>query len=106
MQSLHSLCSYMKLLESEEECGAYIISPGSLDVYMKLDSKAADAINLFPKSDDPSVYGSLYGLLNRCKTKMGQRLLDRYVMKGICVCIIDIAICNDIHHVVGYVTLC
>eukprot|EP01035_Chromulina_nebulosa_P027980 gene27980-36867_t len=46
---------------------------------MRLNSSAADAINLLPKPDHPSQFGSLYGILNRCKTKMGSRLLERWL---------------------------
>jgi DNA mismatch repair protein MSH2 len=51
----------------------------SLDSHMKLDSAACDAINLLPKSDQPSIYGSIYGILNRCKTKMGMKTLERWM---------------------------
>jgi DNA mismatch repair ATPase MutS len=50
---------------------------GGIERYMKLDSPAADAVNLLPKPDHPSVFGSIYGVLNRCKTKLGSRTLDR-----------------------------
>ena len=50
---------------------------GSVDAFMRLDSPAADAVNLLPKPDHPSVFGSLYGVLNRCKTKIGSRTLER-----------------------------
>ena len=50
---------------------------GYLDTFMRLDSAAAEAVNLLPKADHPSQYGSLFGVLNRCRTSMGSRLLDR-----------------------------
>jgi DNA mismatch repair ATPase MutS len=46
---------------------------------MRIDSAAAEAVNLLPKSDHPSQFGSIYGVLNRCKTKMGSRLLERWL---------------------------
>jgi hypothetical protein len=52
---------------------------GAVDAFMRLDSPAADAVNLLPKPDHPSVFGSLYGVLNRCKTKIGSRTLERLV---------------------------
>lgn len=51
----------------------------SLNTFLRLDSAAAEAVNLLPKPDHPSPFGSIYGVLNRCKTKMGQRLLERWV---------------------------
>lgn len=71
------LVQHFQLALSDEYLGHGVLSLGSLTQHMRLDSAAANAINLFPKADDPSPYGSLYGLLNRCKTKMGQRLLER-----------------------------
>jgi DNA mismatch repair ATPase MutS len=64
-------------MEDDNEFGTHTLIFGNLNIFMKIDSKAADAVNLFPKADDPSTYGSIYGILNRCKTKMGQRLLER-----------------------------
>jgi len=50
---------------------------GNVNEYMRLDTAAMDAVNLLPKPDHPSVFGSLFGVLNRCKTKLGTRTLDR-----------------------------
>ena len=44
---------------------------------MRMDSAGAAAIHLLPRSDDPSPYASVFGVLNRCNTKMGKRLLER-----------------------------
>ena len=71
------LSNHFQLSLNDEYLQHGVMAYGSLSQYMRLDSAAANAINLFPKSDDPSPYGSLYGLLNRCRTKMGQRLLER-----------------------------
>ena len=50
-----------------------------MEKYLRLDSAAIDAINLLPRADHPSEFGSIYGVLNRCKTKMGSRLLERWL---------------------------
>jgi len=42
---------------------------------MKLDEAAQKALNLFPTKTDEPAHHSLYGLLNKCKTPMGKRLL-------------------------------
>lgn len=43
---------------------------------MKLDASALAALNLLPAPGGAGgKYGSLFGLLNRCKTAQGQRLL-------------------------------
>ena len=59
--------------------GHYELRLGALDAHMTLDSAAAEAVNLLPKPDHPSQFGSIYGVLNRCRTKMGSRLLDRWL---------------------------
>ena len=75
------LIQVLRLLEScSDGCVvAYDLCYGSLQTHMRLDSAAADAINLLPKPDHPSQYGSLYGVLNRCRTKLGSRLLNRWL---------------------------
>jgi len=65
--------------EGNGHIGKYDLRLGSLDNFMKLDSAAADAVNLLPKPDHPSQFGSIFGVLNRCKTKMGSRLLERWL---------------------------
>lgn len=63
----------------EDVTGSHVLLFGALESAMRLDSAAADAVNLLPKPDHPSQFGSLYGVLNRCKTKMGSRLLERWL---------------------------
>jgi DNA mismatch repair protein MSH2 len=50
-----------------------------LSQYMKLDSAAAQALLLFPTATDSDKNMSLYGLLNKCKTQGGSRLLKQWV---------------------------
>jgi DNA mismatch repair protein MSH2 len=78
-QSIDCLLHMINASETEDVQGKYEVTLGSLVTYMRLDSAAADAINLLPKPDHPSVYGSIFGVLNRCKTKMGSRLLERWL---------------------------
>jgi len=73
------LAQRLKLLQDADSHGAYEVRLGSLESFMKLDSAAVEAINLLPKADQPSQYGSIHGVLNRCRTKVGARLLDRWL---------------------------
>jgi DNA mismatch repair protein MSH2 len=75
--SLYPLLSNRGLLNNSDSDGCMKLTFGSLGRYMRLDSAAAEAVNLLPKPDHPSQYGSLVGVLNRCKTKMGERVLQR-----------------------------
>lgn len=72
------LLQVLKLLEVSNDI-SFELCYGSLHTFMRLDSAAADAINLLPKPDHPSQYGSLFGVLNRCRTKLGSRLLHRWL---------------------------
>lgn len=76
---IECLSSCLRLLDNDDNFGKYDLRLGSLDKFMRLDSAAAEAINLLPKSDHPSQFGSVFGVLNRCKTKMGSRLLERWL---------------------------
>ncbi len=74
---LECILHALRLNHETENFGRYEFSLESLNSFMRLDSAASDAVNLLPKPDHPSQFGSLYGILNRCKTKMGSRLLER-----------------------------
>jgi DNA mismatch repair protein MSH2 len=53
----------------------------SFDVanFMRLDKAAVRALNLFPAASDSNRAQSLFGLLNKCRTAMGQRLLAQWL---------------------------
>ncbi|XP_076802705.1 DNA mismatch repair protein Msh2-like [Clavelina lepadiformis] len=81
---LCALVSYLELLNKEEKFGEFVAEKYDLSQYMKLDSAAKLALNLFPEkfagtvlSNRPS--DSLYGILNHCQTPQGQRLLARWI---------------------------
>jgi DNA mismatch repair protein MSH2 len=67
------------LLNDDAELGKYDLQLMSLQSVMRIDSAAAEAVNLLPRPDHPSQFGSIFGVLNRCKTKMGSRLLERWL---------------------------
>ena len=57
------------------------ITKYSLDHYLRLDCAALAALNVFPQNDDllAGSAASLFGLLNRCKTQIGVRLLKKWL---------------------------
>lgn len=81
-----SALSQHAALSSLPASACHSLSFGSLAAFMRLDSAAAAAINLFPRPDDPSRLGSLLGLLDRCRTKMGGRLLERWLRQPLLDC--------------------
>lgn len=58
---IECLIATQRLLEDEALIGKYDLTFGSLASYMRLDSAAAEAVNLLPKADHPSQFGSIFG---------------------------------------------
>ncbi|KAJ3214580.1 MutS-like protein [Clydaea vesicula] len=60
--------------------GLYEVFQYDLSQYAKLDATAVRALNLLPeKSDGANKNMSLFGLLNKCKTSQGSRLLEQWL---------------------------
>ncbi|PWZ03787.1 putative DNA mismatch repair protein MSH2 [Testicularia cyperi] len=81
MGSVAALIAYLSLLMDESNFGQFSIRTHDLSQYLRLDSSALRALNLFP---EPGQTGSnkntsVYGLLNRCRTGQGQRLLAQWL---------------------------
>jgi DNA mismatch repair protein MSH2 len=61
----------------------------TLDQFLRLDVAALKALNVFPGSSTADVAsaggsaGSLYGLLNQCKTQIGARLLKKWLKQPV-----------------------
>lgn len=82
MASTAALISYLSLMSDDSNFGHYWMRSHDLTQYMKLDASALRALHLMP---DPSGMGgssknmSLFGLLNRCRTSQGTRLLAQWL---------------------------
>jgi|SRR5579859_4609505 len=60
--------------------GQYTLYQHNLSSYMRLDASALRALNLMPTpTDSQNKTASLFGLLNRCKTALGTRLLAQWL---------------------------
>ncbi|KAK0064395.1 DNA mismatch repair protein Msh2 [Biomphalaria pfeifferi] len=79
MCSLSAVIRYLELLTEEDNFGQFKISTFDLSLYMKLDAAAVKALNLLPVANEANKNQSLLGLLNRCRTAPGQRLLSQWV---------------------------
>ena len=62
--TIECLIRTLQLLEEEESYGKFELKYSSLDIFMRLDSAASEAVNLLPKPDHPSQYGSIFGTLS------------------------------------------
>jgi len=79
MAAASSLIRYLQLLNDNLNFGQYRLYQHDLAQYMKLDASAVKALNLMPGPRDGSKNMSLYGLLNKCKTAIGTRLLGQWL---------------------------
>ncbi|KAF9432494.1 MutS-like protein, partial [Entomortierella beljakovae] len=71
---------YLSLLTDETNFGQYALRNHDLSQYMKLDASAVRALNLMPGPQDGANKSmSLYGLLNKCKTTQGGRMLGQWL---------------------------
>ncbi|KAJ3144932.1 MutS-like protein [Geranomyces michiganensis] len=74
------LIKYLGLLSLETNFHQYTLQLYDLSQYMRLDAAAVRALNLMPGPMDGSNKSmSLYGLLNKCKTAQGSRLLAQWL---------------------------
>ena len=78
--ALGALLSYVDILGDDRNYGNYTIHKYNLDKYMRLDSAAMKALNVFESKTDANKNFSLFGLMNRtCTAGMGKRLLNRWL---------------------------
>ncbi|KAG1847633.1 hypothetical protein F4604DRAFT_1688033, partial [Suillus subluteus] len=81
--ALSALISYLSLLSDPSNHGAYKLRTHDLARYMRLDASALRALNLIdaPGSAVRSInkHATLLGLLNKCKTAQGTRLLGTWL---------------------------
>ncbi|KAG2003249.1 DNA mismatch repair protein MSH2 [Coprinopsis cinerea AmutBmut pab1-1] len=79
--ALSALINYLALLGDQSNHGAYSIRTHDLSQFMRLDASALRALNLV---EGPGKLGSsktttIFGILNRCKTAQGGRLLGTWL---------------------------
>ncbi|KAL8841324.1 MAG: hypothetical protein Q9170_000954 [Blastenia crenularia] len=79
MGSAAALIKYLGVMSDSSNFGQYQLYQHDLSQYMKLDASALKALNLMPGPRDGSKSMSLYGLLNHCKTPVGNRLLAQWL---------------------------
>ena len=68
----------LQLLADDDNFSTYQLISLDTACYMRLDSSAAKALNLDPVSGEPQT-SCLSGLLNKCRTAQGQRLMSQWL---------------------------
>ncbi|EFP76252.2 DNA mismatch repair protein MSH2 [Puccinia graminis f. sp. tritici CRL 75-36-700-3] len=82
LAALNPLLNYLAILDDPSNHSAYKFITHDLGQFMRLDASAVRALHLFPNPTSIGGGGknmSLFGLLNRCKTGQGTRLLGRWL---------------------------
>eukprot|EP01100_Stratorugosa_tubuloviscum_P013075 TRINITY_DN6412_c0_g1_i1.p1 TRINITY_DN6412_c0_g1~~TRINITY_DN6412_c0_g1_i1.p1 ORF type:complete len:914 (-),score=356.21 TRINITY_DN6412_c0_g1_i1:118-2859(-) len=79
MKAMGSLLKYLELLSDDANFGVWRLTKLDLSHCMRLDSAAVSALNLVPSKKDSAKSMNLYGLLNKCQTGMGSRLLLQWI---------------------------
>ncbi|KAJ1994198.1 MSH2 protein [Dimargaris cristalligena] len=80
MGSAAGLIKYLSLLADDSNFGHYTLRKHDLAQYMRLDASAVRALNLMPSSQlGGNKSMSLFGLLDKCKTTQGSRLLRQWL---------------------------
>lgn len=70
-----AVLGFTEVMADSSNLGHFTLGLHDMGRYMRLDAAAQRALNVMKSRSDANDAFSLYGLMNRCKTVMGRRLL-------------------------------
>jgi DNA mismatch repair protein MSH2 len=81
MGSTSAVINYLSLLNDPDNFGQYTLRTHDLAQFLRLDNSALRALSLFPElgATGHAKSMSVYGLLNKCKTAQGTRMLAQWL---------------------------
>lgn len=84
MSALGAAIKYLELSSDQANLGHYEMNLLNLNRYVHLDAAAVSALNIFPKPGTPMNsttfrWQSILGVLDRCRTAQGHRLLSQWL---------------------------
>lgn len=79
--AMSALLSYLGLMQDETNFGRYSLITHDLSRFLRLDASAVRALSLFPEPGQGAgnKHMSVHGLLNKCRTAQGSRLLGQWL---------------------------
>lgn len=103
MSSLAAAIKYLDLVADACNYGHYKLSLLNLERFVYLDAAAVSALNLLPKSGTPHNspayrWQSILGVLDRCRTPQGHRLMAQWIRQPLR----NEAIIRDRHDIVQH----
>eukprot|EP00055_Hartaetosiga_balthica_P009299 m.36668 g.36668 ORF g.36668 m.36668 type:complete len:907 (-) comp6691_c0_seq1:290-3010(-) len=97
MDCVSAVVRYLELLNDDANFNRFALSTFNFKQYMRLDSAAVSALSLFPDAQNRSQKSQcLFGLLNKCKTAQGQRLLAQWLKQPL----LDLSLICERHNIV------
>lgn len=83
LAALNGIILHEEMQKDDQNFYRFTLKEHKIDSFMRLDSSALAALNLFPMGQDAlsknNSNHSLYGVLNRCNSPMGRRLLSTWI---------------------------
>ena len=79
LAALSAAIDYMNLKSGKQK--QFTLKKYTLRQYVRLDVAALKALNVFPQNSDgvSGQAGSIFGMLNQCRTSIGARLLKKWL---------------------------